>query len=207
MLQGKMVLMHIQRCCSALQCVVAMCRSRKMMRILAVCSFLQPQAPSFILCCRALLIHFQRCIVYSTGCCSVFQYVAVWFFLRPLTVSSTRWDFSDTSLEMPQVCCSALQCVAVCCNVLQCTADCCSVLPYIIRLFDTCSEISSVCCSVLQCVAVCCSVLKCVAVYSCVLQCTAVCCNVMQCVALFEKTCRIHLQKYCQCVAVCFSVL
>ena len=53
-----------------------------------------------------------------------------------------------TSLHIPSLCCSVLQCVAVCCSVLH--------LKWIL----TSLHIPSLCCSVLQCVAVCCSVLQ-----------------------------------------------
>jgi len=108
-------------------------------------------------------------------CCSVLQYVAVWFAVR----------------------CSVLQRVAAYCNVLCCAIDlplrcvlqrvavCCSVLQCVAVHHGLTAE---VCCSV-----VCCSVLHCTlkpvvsyiyvgdAVYCILLQRVAACCSVGQC--------------------------
>jgi len=67
---------------------------------------------------------------------------------RDITTQSLRTLRQSISV-IPQVCCSALQCVAVRCSVLQCAAVCCSVLQCV-----------AVRCSVLPCVAGCCSVLQ-----------------------------------------------
>jgi len=107
--------------------------------------------------CVGLRLHSMAAAAGALHCCRVLQCVAVCSILIPRSPApQPRADFQR---QLPQVCCSVLQCVLTCFSVLHCGVVCCSVL-----------QCDAVCCSVLQFVAVCCSVLQCGAVWCSMLQ-------------------------------------
>ena len=83
-----------------------------------------------VCCCMLLLQNVAVCYTENTSmsfrqvwlCCSMLQYVAVWYSMLQCGVVCCR------VLQRVAACCNMSKCVSVCCSVLQRIAACCSVL-------------------------------------------------------------------------------